>query len=263
MESLKKHYEKILLSVVLVGLAVAAGWLVFRVSAVRESLDEASKTYFGGRVEALPLLDMSTNQAALKRLKSPPKCPLGSRGHNVFNPITWKRLPDGRLVAFEDTGLKALVLTNLTPLYLRIEYLAAQGAGENTRYQFMVTREASPNPALWHPISRMATLGNKNEVFVIKDIKGPKDNPSELVLELNDTKASVSVAKNKPYNEVAGYAADLRYDPENRLFNKQRTGQKISFAGSSFTIVAISSNEVTLEDSQTTKRTPIRMHASP
>jgi hypothetical protein len=165
-----------------------------------------------------------------------------------------------------DTGLKALVLTNVTPLYLRIEYLAALGEGEGTRYQFMVTREGSSNAVFWHPMVRMATLGNKNEVFALRDIKGPRENPTELVLELNDSKATVSVAKDKPYSEVTGYAADLRYevrDVESRSFPKQRVGQKISLAGSTYTIVTVASNEVILEDNQTTKRTPIHLKASP
>jgi hypothetical protein len=263
MELLKKHYEKILLSVVLVGLAVAAVWLVFRVSAVRQSLEEASQTFFGVRVQPLPPLDMSTNRALLGRLKAPDKCPLGDPGHNVFNPVPWIRLPNGPMAPRGDTGLKALVVTNLTPLYLRIEYLGAQGAGESTRYQFMVAREASTNAALWRPMVRTATLGNKNELFVIKDVKGPRENPTELLLELNDTKATVSVAKDKPYSEVAGYAADLRYDLESRVFNKKRIGDKISLADSTSTIVAIGSNEVILEDSKTIKRTTLRLHASP
>jgi len=263
MEVLKKHYEKILLSVVLVGLAVAAGWLVFRVSAVRQSLEEVTNELLRGKVEPLPALDMSTNRAMLARLKAPDKCPLGNQGHNVFNPITWKRLPDGRILAVPETGLKALVVTNLTPLHLRIEYLGAMGAGEGARYQFRVTREASTNSAHWRATVLTATLGNKNDVFVIKDVKGPKESPTELQLELNDTKANVSVAKDKPYSEVAGYAADLRYDVETRVFKQQRVGQKITLGEQTFIIVAISSNEVILEDSKTTKRTPIRFHASP
>jgi len=110
---------------------------------------------------------------------------------------------------------------------------------------------------------RTATLGNRNEVFLLKDVKGPRDNAAELALELNDTKATVSVAKDKPFSEVAGYSADLRYDVESRVFNKQRVGGKLSFADSSFTIVAISSDEVIVEDTRTTKRTSVRLQDSP
>ena len=56
MDFLKKHYEKVILSVVLLGLAVAAGFLLFRVSYVQQSLkdneDKVPALYWHEWVEA-------------------------------------------------------------------------------------------------------------------------------------------------------------------------------------------------------------------
>jgi proline racemase len=57
---------------------------------------------------------------------------------------------------------------------------------------------------------------------------------------------------------VAGYAADLRYEAESKNFLRQRMGQKLTFGGESYNIVAITQNGVTLEDSRTKKRTIIQ-----
>jgi len=45
MELIKNHYEKIILSLVLAALAVAAGYLPIEVSNVRQSLQEATRSY--------------------------------------------------------------------------------------------------------------------------------------------------------------------------------------------------------------------------
>ena len=58
MEFLKKHYEKVLLSVVLVGLAVAAALLPIKVAAVRETLEQATRRYESRTVKPLKPLDL-------------------------------------------------------------------------------------------------------------------------------------------------------------------------------------------------------------
>ena len=258
MDFLNKHYEKIILSVVLLGLAVAAVWLVFRVSDVRKSLEEVTKGYQNPRPKPLDTLDLSTNRAVLRRLANPGRSPLEATGHSVFNPIKWVKRPDGTPVPMPETGLKALTVTGVSPLYLKIEFLNAREGSDQPRYEFRVTREASTNAAFQKPMLRTVSLGSKNEVFTVKDFKGPKEAPTEVVLELNDTKATISVSKDKPFSEVAGYAADLRYEAESKNFLRQRMGQKLTFGGESYNIVAITQNGVTLEDSRTKKRTIIQ-----
>lgn len=94
MDFLKKHYEKLIFSVVLLVVAVTAFWLTQRVESVRSTLaDQLSQT---GSIKKKPLkpVELSNDLAALRqvsqnyRLDFPPS-------HNVFNPIRWKRGTDG------------------------------------------------------------------------------------------------------------------------------------------------------------------------
>jgi hypothetical protein len=265
MEFLKKHYEKVLLSVVLVGLAVAAALLPIKVAAVRQTLELATRRYASPNVKPLKPLDLTTNEALLKRLVTGYPLALTSAGHYVFNPIEWvqKRGADKILIPLEETGVKSLTITNIVPLHTTIEYQGVREGGVNPRYNFLIKREASTNSSYWHPYQRFASVGDKEDVFTLKDVKGSKDDPTELALELADSKAMVSVARDRPYDEVSGYAADLRYEVENKLFPRQHQGQKITFGGVTYNIVAIGQSDVTLEDSQTRKRTTIHWAAGP
>ncbi len=265
MEFLKKHYEKVLLSVVLVGLAVAAALLPIKVASVRNTLEQATRRYETRNIKPLKPLDLSTNEAELARLETGVPMPLETHGHHIFNPIEWvqKPGPDRILIPREDTGTKALIVTNIEPLHTTIEFEGLRDAGPNPRYTFRVKREAATNNIFWHPYQRIAGVGDKSDAFTLKEVKGPKEDPTEVVLELSDSKQTVSVSKDKPYDEVAGYAADLRYGVDNKLFPHVRQGQKITVGGVAYNIVAISQSDVTLEDSQTRKRTTIHWAAAP
>lgn len=262
MEFLKKHYEKIILSVVLLGMAVAAALLPLKVSQVREDLQQATRVFESKKIKPLPELDLTTNMAVLQRVRNPGKYNIAAPGHNLFNPIQWKKKADGTPVPSELFGLNSLVVTNISPLLLKIEYRGPRDSGGDLRYDFIVTREASTNNAARGPSPRTVALGGKTDVLAVKDVQGPKENPTEILIELVDSKHTVSVSKEKPYSEVAGYMADLRYETEGKAFLRQRQGQKISFGGGTYNIIAISPSDVTLEDNKTKKRTRISLKAS-
>jgi hypothetical protein len=263
MEFLKKHYEKVILSVVLAGLAVAAALLPLKVSSVRNDLEGTTRVIGKSKNKPVKPIDLSTNEAALKRLRSPQPVQFSAAGHQVFNPIMWVKGPGGRKIPKEDTGLASLSVTNIVPLKTEIQYRGTRESGVNFRYEFLMMREASTNRNQWQPFQRIVGVGDRpNEVFQLKEIRGPKENPTELVLELVDTRQTVAVSKEKPFSEIAGFAADLRHDVEGRVFSKQRQGQKITIGGVAYNIVAISQSDVTLEDSQSKKRTTIRLKAA-
>jgi len=263
MEFLRKHYEKIVLSVVLVGLAAAAALLPLKVESVREDLKRAILGYERKAIKPLPPLNMSTNEMALKRLEHPPGATFAAPGHNLFNPITWKKGPGGTMFPGEQIGLNVLIITNIVPLYTKIEYKGTRDTGDNVRYEFVITREAATNAAARHSLPLGVFPGGKTETFILKDVKGPKENPTELVVELTDSKNTVSVTKEKPYTEVAGHMADLRYELEKKTFPNQRVQQKLSLSGNTYNIVDIGPADVTLEDAQTKKRTTIHWKAAP
>lgn len=263
MEFLKKHYEKLILSVVLLGLAVVAALLPLKVSQVRDDLEQATRTYQTRKVKPLPELDLSTNVTVLARVRNPGKLTFAKPGHNIFNPIQWKKKPDGTPVPSEQFGLSSLVVSNIVPLNLRIEYRGSRSTGDNQRFDFLVTREAATNSSLRGPLPLTVALGGKNDVFTVKDVKGPLENPTGVVLDLVESRKTVTVNKDQPYVEIAGYAADLRYEAETKSFLRQRAGQKLTFGGSTYNIIAINPSDVTLEDSKTKKRTTIPLKAVP
>lgn len=262
MEFLKKHYEKVILSVVLLGMAVAAAFLPLKVSQVREDLAQTTRSYDKPKIKPLPELDMATNRAVLSRVKSPEKTTLTAPGHNLFNPIEWKKKADGTPVPSEQFGVGALQILAINPLFTKIEYRGARDSGGQTRYDFMVTREAATNVTARSPMPRTVALGGKTDVFVLRDAKDPKEAATEVVLDLIESKETVTLSKGKPYTEVAGYCVDLRYEAENRpIPPRLREGQKVAVGGNNYIIVAITEREVILEDSRTKKRTTITVKA--
>jgi hypothetical protein len=244
MEFLKKHYEKIVLSLVLLGLAVAAAWLPAAIKGAREDLQK-SIVNLPEPIVHKPA-DLSTNEAALKRLQNPPTVEL-SGAHNLFNSVTWKIKSDGSFIKILREGIDALAVTKIQPLYmeLSLDRVAATG------YFIGVKRLSKKAP------SSYAKLNEKRELFTIKEVKGAPEDPDELVLELADNQQLVSITKDKPFKRVEGYAADLRYEPDSKNFSDQRVNNTITVGGESYKIIAITENEVRVSAISTDKRTTI------
>jgi len=257
MELIKNHYEKIILSLVLAALAVAAGYLPIEVSNVRQSLQEATRSYERPQVEPLPALDLSTNEAALARLRHPLRIAFAAPGHNIFNSLRWIKSPNG-LIPEEDFGVRGLAVEKIVPLYTRIEYIGPRDTGFKVRYQFRVAQEASTNRVERRPRLRLMAVGDKNKLFTLRQVVGDPKNPKGVVIEIVDHPEPVTLSTNKPFSEIAGYAADLRHTGTNRRYSKVRVGDRIIVGRAAYNIVAIGPSDVTLEDSQTRKRTTIK-----
>lgn len=267
MDFLKNHYEKLILSVVLLGLAVAAGYLPFVVSSVRERLAEVTTAIEEGRVEPLKPLDLSTNEAVLARAMSKVEFTFGAGPHGLFTPAgTWRKGPGPGgwpPIPPSPSGVEGLTVTSITPLELKVEFQGVSlgsSAAFGRRYRFYMQNEASTNSALAR--GRILILAPKEkpsptDPLFLKDILGAPDDPDAIQLQLTDTRQVITVTKDKPYTEVAGYAADLRHDREGRNYTRQRPGAKLTIAGTSYNIVAISEREVILEDDKTKRRTVI------
>lgn len=266
MDLLKNHYEKIILSVVLLGLAVAAAYLPIEVSNVQRTLVDETRDIDQVRVDPLPDPNVSTNELALLRIRNPDPVQIAVRGHNVFNPGRWIRAQDGSPVPEEAFGVQQLVLTAIDPLYTRIEYLGVRETGNVIRYQLRITRESSPLRSDQTPKLRFMVPGEKdsdrNTLCVLREVQGPPDQPTALRVELVEEGRTITLSEENPvYQEVTGYIVDLRHPTTNRNFNRQRLDSRISVSGETHKIVAISPDDVTLENVETLKRTTIRRHA--
>jgi hypothetical protein len=265
MEFLKNNYEKVILSVVLLGLAVAAVMLLTSVDSEKRALADIESGIIATKPKELKVVDLSTNEAALQRVLRPASLHLAGE-HNLFNPVPWQRMPDGKLVPMRtgrEIGPGALTVVKITPLYLKIEFEGPGGTPDSVQYRFKVTREAERSPSKRIPTTySVAGIGNKNAVFVLTDLK-PKESPNEFVLELIEDKQPVVVTKDKPNVSVAGYSVDLKYDPEKLTFLNKRLGDSLVFAGDTNKIVAITATNVTVQAISTTKRTTVDYTPAP
>lgn len=265
MEFLKKHYEKILLGVVLLGLTVGGAVLPWLISSERQSLTDLSTSIRKRPIDPLPPLNLSTNQAVLDRTELAAKLDL-STTNKLFNPLPWEKAADGHLIKVRpgNIGPDAVVITGEpTPLYTTISMDGVQTNETETLYIIDVERQASSVASQRRKKPYFASVDNKNDVFVIRKVAGPTDNPTQITMELNDTGEQVELTPDKPFKRVDGYMADLRYDPEKKIWTNQRVGSVISFGGEYYNIVAISKDEVVLSAKSNNKKTPIQYVPAP
>jgi len=258
-EIFKLHYEKIILSAVLAGLA-AAVWFLYQESAKEEESASQFVENVGNRkVKGVKPVDLSVYQNGLKLAQNPPPLIL-SGGHNVFNPVKWQRRPDGVLIKIQtgkEVGPEAMSITKITPL----SFIISLDRVANPGYYFGVTRESAEKPIDRTKKAKFATLNATNEFFTLREVKGPPEDPTEVVLELADTKERVTVSKTTEFKRVVGYEAELKYTVENKNYPKLRIGSTITVAGDQYIIVAINENEVVLSARLNDKKYTIRQAA--
>src|ERR1051325_4724120 len=207
MEFLKNNYEKVVLSVVLLGLAVAAALLPIWVAGEKRALEEIDNQITQTERKELKPVNLSTNERVLQRVVKASTLRLSGE-HNLFNPVPWQKMRDGHLIPIRtgrEIGPSALAITKVSPLYLKIEYEGPSPSAETAQYRFRVTRETEKAAGKRVTTYSAAPGGTKNQVFMLKEAK-PKDNPVEFTLELADDNEMVTVTKEKPYVSVAGYA---------------------------------------------------------
>jgi hypothetical protein len=251
---LKKHYEKIILCVVLLGLAAAAVWMGAVISALKEEVDQAPTAPRNGK--ALVPLDLTADQLALAQVTNPPPVVLSGE-HNLFNPVTWKRKSSGELLKILYTGPDALVITSISPLYTTIAY--DHPTGSANIYVFDVSTN-SGRKMIEHPAVGAKT---RSGLYIIRGIKGAAEDPTDLQLEIAETQETVWITKSNPYKRVDGYIADLSYPPESRKLPKVHVNDIITLDNEQYKVVEITNNAVTVQAIKNTKMTTVKMNGSP
>ncbi|MGA2749437.1 MAG: hypothetical protein ABSG59_11730 [Verrucomicrobiota bacterium] len=259
MEFLKKHYEKIVLCVVLLGLAAAAVWMHLALQGVREKILPPPPP--PSKFAPVVPMDLSTDEVALAQLTNPPPIIL-SGAHNLFNPVLWKRDPNGTLLKILKTGPDALSVTSITELYTIIAYDHASGGGSGV-YVMSIQEHCDTNrPPRKKFESIKVNEKPKSGLYIIRGIKGAPDDPAELELEITATGDTVAVTKDKPYERVDSHIADMRYDPERKNLLQQHVGDTITLDREMYKIVEITSNAVRVESART-KVTEIKWNRTP
>ncbi|MGO8766582.1 MAG: hypothetical protein ACLQSR_15765 [Limisphaerales bacterium] len=251
MDFIKKNYEKIILSIVLLGLVGVAGFLPVVIANDQDQMSREAGNLINPTIKPLPDLDLSRQEAVLARIKQ--NAPFDfSTSNRLFNPVTWQKDKDGHLIKIvngNEVGGGAAVVTKITPLYFEISLDQVITNEVQPRYKLAVANQASDIPGLRRPQSRYISLGQKTSEFELISVKGPAANPTELDLVLTNGQTAV-VAPNSPYRRTDGYSADLKYAPKNMtgtdLGANLRVGAILNFAGDQYNIVAIDQNDVVL-----------------
>jgi len=235
MDFIKKHYEKILLGAVLLGLTVALAYLPFKISGDRQASEEQVAAIVNVTPKELNALNLTTNTAGLQRVQTPAALNLAGE-HNLFNPVPWQKRSDDRLVKVSNTeqiGPKALVVTKITPLNLIVTFDSTNSSGG---YLIKTEREAEIRASKRTSSHYFSQSQPKFDNLLLREVK---DGGARLEFEMTDTGEKFSVVAGKPFKRVDGYTIDLKYPPENLPWSGRREGNTIRFAGDEFTIKSI------------------------
>jgi hypothetical protein len=265
MDFIKKHYEKVLLGVVLIGLAVAVVFLMIKIPSEQKELEDKRTSLLPARVTPLSNLDLTISEVALKRVATPAIVDFGPP-NKLFNPMKWQRAVNQQLIRVDtgSVGPQAVQITKLTPLYLilNLSSVSTNDAGV-ARYRVTVEKQAAGNVRDRGRTEKYGGIGDKNETFKFEAANGPVDNPVNLILNLNDTGEKATLTRDAPFKRVDGYLADLKYPPENKTWAGRRVGPPpIILNGEDYKIIAINKDEVILS-SPSEKKYVIKYNPAP
>ena len=268
MDFLKKHYEKIVLGVVLIGLAVAVAVLPFFISSEKTKLADMKSAVLHPKVKPLTNLDLTVSEQALKRMATPAVIDFGPP-NRLFNPMPWQKAADAHLVLRESVGPSRVVVTNIVPLYLVLTLDSVTPSDTGPKYVIGIEKQAAATPGQRNKRQSLCSTNppTKNDTFTMLDVKGKPDDPSQIIVQLNDSGDKAVITKDQPFRRVDGYMADLHYDLEKKNWTHRRVNSQppLSLNGEDYNIVAINQNEVVLSAKLNGKKWAIKANptASP
>jgi hypothetical protein len=270
MEFIKRHYEKIIMSAVLLCLLGAAVWLPKMISDAREQINQRA----GAEPPVRPwkAVDFSVQSNALAALQTPFSVQLAGgippEYHNLFNPVTWKMTTTNAspgapaqpiYIKIYKEGPEALVVKEIRPLYLTVAFDRVAGAG----YYFYFQKQSGKKNPLYLHVKDIAKVSGQ-PVFTLLGIKGAPENPTEFQVQMLDTQEIVTVTPQLPFQKIDGYTADLSYPPDpNLVLKNKRVGDTFTLAGETYKVVAISKNDVRVQATSNDKQTTINWSGTP
>src|SRR2546425_621466 len=140
---LREHHEKIILTLVLLGLAVAVAYVYQASQSEEQKLREFTKKFEKAKVNPVKAVDLSEYEAVVQVAQKPPHLDL-SAPHNLLNPVKWQRSQKGDLIKVV-TGTEVvdkLEITRITPLNFVIAFSRPAGPG----YWINITNEVATDP---------------------------------------------------------------------------------------------------------------------
>jgi hypothetical protein len=210
-------------------------------------------------------LDLKNQEILLQSMQTAIALDLSS-AHKVFNPMLWRRRASDNTPIKDlprNIGPGAITVTKIAPLHMTITLEQVTTSDAGPRYVMGVEREAAAVVAQRKKKLYYPTLNNKNDAFILREVRGAADNPDSLLIELSDTSEKVVVTKKEPYQRVDGFTADLKYAPDNnRQWLNQRNNALLKIEGDDYIIVGIRKDEVILSAKLNDKKTTIPFTAA-
>ena len=260
---LKRHYEKVLLALALLGFIGAVIYLNEMKSKENDRIELYNKDIGRRKPKPVPSVDLSVLSTALSHATNPDTLNF-SPPHNLFNPVKWQRKPDGTMIKAEtgtELGIRAVQITKITPLHLLITLDGQGGAG----VKMTLTSETNRNLAVARYPGYVSTNNtterrHNSKVFTLRDLRVAADGPEADIELVDGTKATVTAAT--PFRRVETYKTDLYYPPEKQSFTDRRVGDRFTVAGEIYIIVAITPTEVVVSALLNDRRTTIQNNAA-
>jgi hypothetical protein len=271
MEFIKRNYEKIILGLVLLGLVGVVACMPVVIILDQQQMTDLRNKVIPRRPVPLPDLDLSRQVAGEQRLESPDSLDL-STTNRLFNPVLWQKSHDGRLtkvVKGNEVGPGAAVVAKITPLYFIITLTAVDTNGIAPHYSMTIEDQSAAvqtqRRKRYHSVSKGEsvvdrTVTGKNEGFRLVGVKGPPENPDEMVLLLADTGETGTLSRSQPFRRADGYVADVKYDLDKPPYNGTglRVGDHLGFGGDDYKIIAMDKNSVILSAQSNQKNYTLR-----
>jgi hypothetical protein len=261
MDFLKKHYEKIILSVVLLGLAAVAAGLPIKVNKEKENEEARKAQLLSPTIKKFPPVDLTTNEAVLVKVKSPIHFDIAGK-HNLFNPVQWLQRPNGELVKVKtgkEFGIGAIDVAAINDLKMVVTYDGVVSTDpKDIKYQITVINETASSPKS----SRAFSKQGSNAMGTLQDVRGPEDNPTEVVFMPKGETTPIVISKEKPFSKTIGYSAELVDRATGQKYPNMRKGFPLTVynpetnAREVYNIVAIDKEGVTFHAKPSGK--PIR-----
>jgi hypothetical protein len=274
----RQHYEKILLTVALLGLGIVVLVLLQASQAetnkIRDFLAQA------GRHTNTPVrtADLSGVQALLRTATNPPALEL-NLPHRLFNPVPWHReagstsnVPLLKITSEKDTGWPKMVLTNVTPVREFLYFDRWMGSG---KYRFYLTNVNEG--ARYRPISRFEvnlSVGVSNR-FVLHRLVGKEDSPTEAIISWAKTTNEVAVPFEGFVSRIESYEGEIFYEPGGGLISAQRAstpsvpntrlrvGDTFEFEDEIYKVLAITEHELVVSSQANDSKHTVRRAPSP
>jgi hypothetical protein len=268
----RQHYEKFLLSIALLLLAAAVIYLFGESKRQADIIRQIPVGYEKRPVRAVPPVDLSGSLAALKQTEKPGALDF-SGPHNLFNPVKWQinkgsTIPI-KVVSGEEVGPRAMRIVKIQPVHLIVAYgqTSTSTVGDQlvvNGYWMHITNELAAVLRLRATrvfVSLNAT--NKDYPFILRDVKGGAQEPTEFTAEFKDGGEKFSFAPGKPHLRTIGYETELKYPNSTNTTGMVRKGGSIDIDGQPHKIVDITPNEVVLSDDSNGKLYPVRKFVAP